>query len=98
MTVYVEIQSRLAKALRDDRARSDAAFGSFIATVKSHDSEVEAAASKGRVINPLQRSPSPPVSDSDERHSDEEPITKRIKFNKSAYAWVTSGREKRTVL
>ena len=50
--VYVEIQGKLARALSDNRERSDAAFGSFIATIESHDSEVEAAVSKGRAINP----------------------------------------------
>ena len=57
-TVYIEIQSKLAKALSDDRGRSDATFGSFIVTIKSHDSEVAAAASKGKAFNPLQHSPS----------------------------------------
>ena len=96
--VYVEIQSKLTKALGDDRARSDAAFGSFIATIESHDAEVGAAARKGRAFDPAQRSPSPPVSDPDEQQSDEEPVTKKLKVDESAYAWVKSRRDKHTVL
>ena len=41
--VYVKIQLKLTKALGDDRARSDAAFRSFIASIESHDAEVGAA-------------------------------------------------------
>ena len=100
-SVYVEIHSKLAKALGDDRARSDAAFGSFIATVESHDSEVGAAANRGRAVNPLQRSTSPVVSNTDERQFDndnEEPVAKRIKVDESAYAWISSGQNKCTIL
>ena len=97
---YVEIQSKLVGALGDDRGRSDAAFGSFIATIESHDSEVAAAASKGRGINPLQRSSSPPisVSDASDIQSDGEPCSKRIKVDESAYAWVANRQSKRTNL
>ena len=45
-SAYVEIQSRLVGALGDDRARTNAAFGSFIATIESHDAEVGAAVEK----------------------------------------------------
>ena len=99
-SAYVEIQSKLAKALGDDRARSDAAFGSFIAAIESHDSEVGAAFRKGRPFDPEQRSPSPPILVSNERlgQSDDEPATKRIKVDESVYAWVRSRQDKRTVL
>ena len=97
-TVYVEIQSKLAKALLNDRSRSDAAFGSFIATIESHDSEVGAAASKGKALDPVQRSPSPSLSNPDEPQSDEEPVAKRVKVDESEYAWVASRPDKRTVL
>jgi hypothetical protein len=96
--VYVEIQSKLSEVLGNDRARSDAAFGLFIATIKSHDLEVGAAAGKGRVFNPIQRSTSPPLSVSNGDRSDEEPITKRVRVNKSAYAWVSSRQDKHTAL
>ena len=96
--VYVEIQSKLTKALGDDRARSDAAFGSFIASIESHDAEVGAAYRKGRHFDPEQRSPSPPLSVSDGRRSDDEPAAKRIKVDESAYAWVQGRQDKRTVL
>ena len=43
-SVYTDIQSKLAKALRNDRERSDAAFEPFIATIESHDSKLEMAA------------------------------------------------------
>ena len=98
LSIYVEIQSRLARALSDDRERSDAAFGSFIATIKSHDLEIEAAGTKGRAVNLLQRSASPPLSDSDGQHSEGEPSAKRVKVNESAFAWITSRQHKRTVL
>ena len=48
-TVYVEIQSKLVGALGNNRVRTDAAFESFIATVESHDSEVEMAARRAAV-------------------------------------------------
>ena len=95
---YVEIQFKLVQALGDDRARTDAAFGSFIATIESHDSEVGAAVKKGRAIVPMQRSPSPLVSDSDGNRSDEEPVSKKAKVDESAFAWVSSRKNKRTVL
>ena len=98
VSTYVEIQSRLAKALGDDRARSDAAFRSFIATIESHDSEVTAASGRAMPINPLQRSPSPPLSISDGHLSDDEPTTKKIKIDESAYAWVSGRQDKRIVL
>ena len=97
-TVYVEIQSKLAKALLNDRSRSDAAFGLFIATIESHDSEVGAAKGKGRALDSMQRSPSPPLSNPDEPQSDEEPVAKRVKVDESEYAWVASRPDKRIVL
>jgi hypothetical protein len=99
-TVYVEIQSKLFKALGKDRDRCDAAFGSFIATIESHDSENEAAARRGAAVNQEQRSPSPPISNPDELDpgSDGEPATKKVKVDESTFAWNTNRREKRTVL
>ena len=102
-SVYVDIQSKLVTALGDDRARTDAAFGSFIATIESHDSEVAAAARRGLrgehpAIAASQRSPSPPVSDPGAQESDSEHISKKIKVDESAYAWVASRKDKRTVL
>ena len=72
--VYVEIQSKLAKVLSDNRARTDATFGSFIVTIKSHNLEIEAAINKGRAVNLLQCSPSSVISISDGQ-SDGEPDT-----------------------
>jgi hypothetical protein len=100
---YIDIQSKLARALGDDRTRSDAAFGSFIATIESHDAEVGAASKRGfrgepRTDNQQQRSPSPPVSDADDQRSDGEPASKRVKVDESVYAWVASRKDKRTVL
>jgi hypothetical protein len=54
VAVYVEIQSKLVKALGDDRARMDAAFGSFIATIESHDSEILGATNRGRIFGSRQ--------------------------------------------
>ena len=96
--VYVEIQANLARALGDDRTRSDAAFGSFIATIESHDTEARAATSRGKAFERVQRTPSPPISIPGGDQSDDEPDSKRIKVDESAYAWVSSRQAKRTVL
>ena len=97
-SVYVEIQSNLARALGNDRTRSDAAFGSFIVTVESHDTEAGAASSRGKAFERVQRSPSPVVSVPGGDQSDDEPDTKRPRVDKSAYAWVADIQAKRTVL
>jgi hypothetical protein len=97
-SAYVEIQSKLTEALGNDRARTDSAFGSFIATIESHDSEICAATKRGRVFDPEQRSTSPPIQDSDGQQSDGEPVTKRLKADESAYAWNGGEQRKRTVL
>lgn len=96
-TAYVEIQSKLVRALRDDRARTDAPFKSFIATIESHDSEVKMAARRA-AANAQQRSTSAPIMDVDERQSDAEPSPKRTKFDESAYAWVAGRKEKNIIL
>jgi hypothetical protein len=99
-SVYVDIQSKLVRALGNDRARTDAAFGSFISTIESHDSEVEAATKRGgfSAVGALQRSASPPISVSDGHESDGEPASKRVKADESVYAWVAGRKDKRTVL
>ena len=97
-TAYFEIQSKLTKVFGDDRARTDAAFGSFIATIESYDSENAAAARRGRVFEQEKRSPSPSSSVSDGRQSDEQPVSKRIKIDESAYACIKNKQDKRTVL
>src|SRR5271168_177115 len=97
-TVYVEIQSKLAKALGDDRARSDAAFGSFIATIESHDSELMQAAKRGTAYEGRERSTSPDFSDDVGQHSDGEPVSKKAKVDESTFAWVASKKDKHTVL
>ena len=95
-SVYANIQSKLIQALGNDRERSDAAFGSFIATIESHDSELEMAARRAPRAGPSQRSPSLAVSDADERESDDEPVSKKPKLDESEYAWV-AGRKGRPV-
>jgi hypothetical protein len=97
-SVYVEIQSKLVGALGDNRARSDAAFGSFIATIESHDSEVEMAARRAAAVDTRKRSSSAPVSDVDEQQSDGEPVSKRPKVDESAYAWVAGRKGKHITL
>src|SRR6202522_375932 len=97
-TVYVEIQSKLAKALGDDRARSDAAFGSFITTIESHDSELMQAAKRGTAYEGRQRSTSPDFLDDVGQHSDGEPVSKKAKVDESMFAWVASKKDKHTVL
>ena len=67
-------------------------------SLHSHDSEIEAAASKGKGINPLQHSSSPPILISDDPQSNGEPDTKRIKIDESAYAWVANRQFKCTDL
>ena len=95
-SVYVDIQSKLFQALGKDRERSDAAFESFIATIESHDSELEMAARRAATTRARQRSSSPAVSDADGQCSDDEPVTKKPKPDESAYAWV-AGRKGKTV-
>ena len=97
-SAYVEIRSRLVNALGDDRARTDAAFGSFITSIENHDAEICAAEKRGRVFDPEQRSPSPLVSVPDEQQSEGEPSAKRVKVDESAFAWDKGRQEKRTVL
>jgi hypothetical protein len=99
-SAYVDIQSKLAHALGDDRVRTDAAFGSFIATIESHDAEVGAASKRGGVAvhDAFRRSASPPASISDGHRSDDEPVSKKLKVDESIYAWVASRKDKRTVL
>ena len=97
-TVYVDIQSKLVKALGNDRDKTDAAFGSFIATIESHDSELEMAARRAGKTDARQRSSSPPVSDADERQSDAEPISKKPKLNESEYAWMAEKKQGRISL
>lgn len=97
-TVYVEIQSKLVKALGDDRARTDAAFGAFIATIESHDSEVEGANKRGRVFDSRRRSASPAGSDADEQQSDGEPVAKKPRTDDTAYAWVAGRRDRHITL
>ena len=96
--VYVEIQTRLARALGDDRTRSDAAFGSFIATIESHDTEAGAATNRGKAFERTQRTPSPAISIPGGDQSDDEPDSKRIRVDESAYAWVSNRQAKRTIL
>ena len=96
-TVYVEIQSKLVGALGNNRVRTDAAFESFIATVESHDSEVEMAARRA-AVNARQRSASPLGTDADGQQSDEEPASKRPKIDESAYAWIAGRKDKHVSL
>jgi hypothetical protein len=93
-SVYIDIQSKLINALGHDRDRSDAAFGSFIPTIESHDSELEMAARRAATAKPRQRSSSPLVSDAgaSEPGSDREPAAKKLKLDESAYAWVAERR------
>ena len=97
-TVYVEIQSKLSRALGDDRARTDAAFGSFIATIESHDAEVRGATKRGGVFERRERSPSIAISDAIGGESDDEPASKKPKIDESAYAWIAGRKDKRTKL
>ena len=93
-SVYVNIQSKLFQALGKDRERSDAAFESFIATIESHDSELEMAARRAATAGARQRSSSPVVSDADGQRSDDEPVSKKPKPDESEYAWVAGGKSK----
>ena len=97
-SVYTDIQSKLAKALGNDREHSDATFEPFIATIESHDPELEMAARRAAATGTRQRSSSPVVSDADGQPSDEEPVTKRPKLNESEYAWVAGKKGKSVTL
>ena len=97
-TVYVEIQSKLVGALRNDRARTDAAFGSFIATIESHHSEIDNAVKRGGMFNTRRRSTSPAFTDPDEHQSNDEHISKKPKIDESVFAWISGRRDRPTVL
>ena len=92
-TVYVEIQLKRVGALGDNRSRTDAAFESFIATVESHDSEVEMAARRA-AVQTRQRSTSPLGTDTNGQQSDDEPASKKPKIDESAYAWIAGRKDK----
>jgi hypothetical protein len=94
--VYSDIQFKLFEAFGKDRERSDAAFESFIATIESHDSELEMAARRAVTSKARQRSSSPPISNADEEESDAEPISKKSKLDESEFAWMR-GRKGKTV-
>jgi hypothetical protein len=89
-TVYSGIRTKLADALRDDTARIDAAFGSFIATVESHDSETAMAARRVAGAERERDAAQSPFTDVADPASDEEPVCKRPKVDESAFAWAGS--------
>src|ERR1700678_2150999 len=91
-TVYSKIRAKLASSLEEDTDRIDAAFGSFIATVESHDSETAMAARRGTRAGERPGAQSPFMNVS-EPPSDEEPITKKSKVDESAFAWAASETE-----
>src|ERR1700678_222952 len=92
-TVYSKIRAKLASSLEEDTDRIDSAFGSFIATVKSHDSETAMAARRGMRAGVRHRAQSP-FSNVSEPLSDEEPVAKKSKVDKSAFTW--TGPESQT--
>src|SRR6202522_1644646 len=92
-TVYSKIRAKLASSLEEDTDRIDAAFGSFIATVESHDSETAMAARRGARGGVRHRAQSP-FSNVSEPSSDEEPVAKKSKVDESAFAW--TGPESQT--
>src|SRR6202522_258052 len=91
-TVYSKIRAKLASSLEEDTDRINAAFGSFIATVKSHDSETAMAARRGTRAGE-RRGAQSPFTNVSEPPSDEEPITKKSKVDESAFAWAASETE-----
>ena len=96
-TVYSKIQAKLASSLKDDSERVDAAFGSFIATIESHDSETAMAARRGTRTRGRHSARSPFSHDS-EPSSDEEPVTKKSKVDESVFAWAGPETETNTKL
>src|ERR1700678_1575020 len=92
-TVYSKIRAKLASSLEEDTDRIDSAFGSFIATVESHDSETAMAARRGARGGVRHRAQSP-FSNVSEPSSDEEPVAKKSKVDESAFAW--TGPESQT--
>jgi hypothetical protein len=96
-TIYIEIQSKLAGAL-GDRGRAEAAFGSFVATVESHDSESEMAARRGALGNAGRHDTPSPSPGGVEPESDEEPVAKKPRADESAFAWASTKDKKPTNL
>src|SRR6202522_171948 len=96
-TVYSKIRAKLASSLEEDADRIDSAFGSFIATVESHDSETAMAARRGARGGVRHRAQSP-FSNVSEPSSDEEPVAKKSKVDESAFAWTGPERQTNTKL
>jgi hypothetical protein len=94
--VYTDIQAKLVNALGEDRPRINAAFGSFIATVESHDSETAMAARRGPITERDRGASKSPVSDVNDPESDEEPVSKKPKVDESAFAWSRTATGKHT--
>src|ERR1700678_3254711 len=92
-TVYSKIRAKLASSLEEDMDRIDSAFGSFIATAESHDSETAMAARRGARGAVRHRAQSP-FSNVSEPSSDEEPVAKKSKVDESPFAW--TGPERQT--
>src|SRR5271168_5248008 len=89
--VYSGIQTKLVNALGDDIERIDAAFGSFIATVESHDSETAMALQRGAGEERERDATQSALEDVDNLSSNEEQVFKKPKVDESAFAW--SGTE-----
>ena len=89
--VYSGIQTKLVNALGDDIERIDAAFGSFIATVESHDSETAMALQRGAGEERERDATQSALEDVDNLSSNEERVFKKPKVDESAFAW--SGTE-----
>ena len=96
--VYLGIQAKLVEALGDDGDRINAAFGSFIATVESHDSETAMAIQRGSEGNRERGTSQSPITDIDDLTSNEERVSKRPRADESAFAWASSENSETTTL
>jgi hypothetical protein len=83
---YTTIHKRLSDSLGEDTDRIEESFESFIATIESHDTEVQAAARRGGGASNRRRDDTP-EADAVDNGSDDEAAPKRLKVDESVFPW-----------
>jgi hypothetical protein len=97
---YTEIQSKLFKAVGDEPAKAESAFGSFIATIENYDTQVLVAGERGlRVAGKRAQPPSRSVTpDGGSVHSEDEFEVKKLKVDESKFPWVVANESQKGVM
>jgi hypothetical protein len=86
-SAYKSIEGRLAEAIGDTPSKAEAAFGSFIKAIESHDSEVRMASERGKKSSEKRRAESPESDDSEYEFDDDAPL-KKSKVDEKSFPWV----------